>query len=171
MSRRSRQLAALLTVLLLVAVFAWGCGSGGGESTTTTGGDGAATTLPPVATSTPGNTLVGTQLKTTDSTPREYVDAIAQGHPVVILFYVSAGADDAKVLDSISSLQPSFPNYVFLLYDHQLPDSYGDLSTLLKVSYPPELIYLDSTGTIKEIWNGYVDRGTINQSLVNLGGQ
>ena len=46
---------------------------------------------------------------------------------------------------------------------------YGDLSTLLKVQYPPKVVLVDGTGTIQEIWNGYVDEGSLNQSLVNLG--
>lgn len=166
MFRRSIQPATLLTILVLVVVFAWGCGSGGDELTTTTGG--VVTTSPSPGTTT-ANGLIGNQLKTSDSTPKEYVDAIAQAHPVVILFYVTAGADDAKVLASITALQPQFANYVFLLYDYKTPDSYGDLSTLLKVDYPPELVLVDSGGYVREIWNGYVDQGTLNQSLVNLG--
>jgi hypothetical protein len=165
MSRRSRQPAALLSILILVAVFAWGCGSGGGDTTTTTAGVVTPTPSPGV---TAANSVIGTKLKTTDSTPKEYVDAIAQAQPVVIVFYVTVGADDTKVLESINALQPQFPDYVFLLYDYKTPDIYGDLSTLLKVSYPPELVLVDSGGYVREVWNGYVDQGTINQSLVNL---
>ena len=167
MSRRSRQLAALLTILTLVAVFAWGCGSGGSQTTTTTAA-GVVTTAPASASTTPANSIIGKKIKTTDSSPKAYLDAVAQGHPVAILFYGTSGADDAKVLASVTSLQPQFPNYVFLLYDYKTPDSYGDLSTLLKVNYPPELVLVDGTGVVKQIWNGYVDQGTINQSLVNL---
>lgn len=166
MSRRLRQLAALSCVLAVMAVLAWGCTSGGGEVTTTIGD--VTATSPSVSPTSQGNALIGTQLKATSSTPKEYVDAIAQAKPVVILFYVPGGSDDARVLDSLNALQPSFPSYVFLLYDYKTPDLYGDLSTLLKVNYPPELILVDGTGTIKQVWNGFVDQGTINQSLVNL---
>ncbi len=169
MSRRSRQLAALLTIVALMAVFAWGCGSGGDETPTTTVG--VVTTTPSSGSTAPANSVVGMTLKTSASTPKEYVDAIAQGHPVVLLFYVAGGADDAKVLASVTSLQPQFPNYVFLLYDYKTPDSYGDLSTLLKVNYPPELILVNGAGVVAQVFNGYLDQGTINQSLVNLGAQ
>ncbi len=40
---------------------------------------------------------------------------------------------------------------------------------LLEVGYPPELVLVDGLGIPREIWNGYVDEGTLNQSLVNLG--
>ena len=162
------RLAQVLTVIALAAVFAWGCGAGGGEETTTTVG-GVTTTIGSVGT-TLGNTLIGTQIKTTESTPKEYVEAIEQARPVVVLFYVTDGADDTKVLGAVSGLAPTFPGYVFLLYDYKTPDTYGDLSTLLEVDYPPELILIDGTGTVKTVLNGYVDEGTINQSLVNLGG-
>jgi hypothetical protein len=165
MSRRSKQTAALLATLMLVAAFAWGCGSGGDETTTTTA---RVVTSAPSPGVTAANRVIGTKLKTTDSTPKEYVDAIARAQPVVIVFYVTAGADDAKVLESVNALQPKYSDYVFLLYDYKTPDLYGDLSTLLKVSYPPELVLVDSNGYIREVWNGYVDQGTINQSLVNL---
>ena len=166
MSGRSKQLVSFLTILGLMAVFAWGCGGGTATPTTTVG---VVTTAPSTGvTQPPVNGLIGTKLKTTDSTPKEYVDAVAQGNPVVVLFYVTGQADDTKVRDSVTALQASFPNYAFLLYDYKTPDSYGDLSSLLKVTYPPELILVDGTGVVKEILNGYVDQGTINQKLVNL---
>ena len=166
MSRRSRQRAALLTIIALVAVFAWGCGGGTATPTTISG---VVTTAPPTGVTAPSaSDAIGTKLKTTDSTPKEYVDAVTQGHPVVILFYVTGQADDTKVHDSVTALQASFANYVFLLYDYKTPDSYGDLSSLLKVTYPPELILVDGTGVVKEVLNGFVDQGTINQKLVNL---
>lgn len=167
MYRRNVQRAALLTILLLVALFAWGCGSGAEEVTTTTVA--VPSTLPPVTTG-DEDPLVGTVLTTTENTPQEYVDAVAQARPVVILFYVPGGADDVRVLESVNALAQSYPEYVFLLYDHKTPDVYGDLSTLLSVNYPPELIMVDGTGTIRKIWNGYADQGTINQGLANLGG-
>jgi hypothetical protein len=40
---------------------------------------------------------------------------------------------------------------------------------LLKVDYPPAVLLVDSTGTVDSVWNGFVDVGTLNQSLVNLG--
>jgi hypothetical protein len=166
MSGRSRQLAALLTILALVAVFAWGCGGSTATPTTTAG---VVTTAPSTGGTQPSaSKAIGTKLKTTDSTPKEYVDAVAQGHPVVMLFYVTGQADDTKVHDSVTALQASFSNYVFLLYDYKVPDSYGDLSSLLTVTYPPEVILVDGTGVVKEILNGYVDQGTLNQKLVNL---
>jgi hypothetical protein len=167
MSRRSRQWMAVPVLVLLAALLAWGCGGGEEVTTTTAGG----TVTPTVSPGTTAGTdyLLNTQVKATESTPREYVEAIDQGHPVVLLFYVSDGIDDAKVLKSIDRLQSGFSGYVFLLYDYKTPEAYGDLSTLLKVNYPPELVLIDGTGIIRDIWNGYIDEGTLNQRLVDLG--
>jgi hypothetical protein len=167
MSRRSRQWIVVSVLVLLAALLAWGCGGGVETTTTITGG-----TVPPTVS--PGTTagtdyLINTQVKVTESTPSEYVQAIEQGHPVVLLFYVADGIDDVKVLGSIERLQTGFGSYVFLLYDYKTPAAYGDLSTLLKVNYPPELVLIDGTGTIRDIRNGYIDEGTLNQRLVDLG--
>jgi hypothetical protein len=166
MSERSRKSAALL-ILLLLAFLTWGCGGDAEEGTTST--EGPASTAPTTAAPGGGQALVGTQLRTTATTPVEYVDAVKEGRPVVILFYVPAGVDDQRVLESISLLQGNFPNYVFLLYDFADPAAYGDLSTLLEVDYPPAVILVDDTGTIDAVWTGFVDEGTLNQELVDLG--
>jgi hypothetical protein len=168
MSGRSRHLMAILLLLLAVALVVWGCG-GGEEVTTTSLTGGVTTTLPSGGSSSSADKLLDKPLATTEDTPGEYLDAVDQGRPVVLLFYVTGGTDDTKVLDSVTQLQAAFQDYVFLLYDYSAPDAYGDLSTLLKVNYPPELVLVDGVGNVKEIWNGYVDEGTLNQSLVNLG--
>ncbi len=167
MSERSRRSAALLIILLLVAFAAWGCG--GSEEETTTSLDSSGTTPTAVPTVGRTETLVGTQLIPTAGTPEEYVAANEQAQPVVIMFYVPGGVDDQKVLQSVTTLQVDFPDYAFLIYDFADPVAYGDLSTLLKVDYPPAVILIDGAGFIKSAWNGYVDEGTLNQEFVNLG--
>jgi len=168
MFRRSSHLMTVLIVFVVAGALSWGCG--GGQADTTSSSVVVTSTLPPAGGSTGNaNDLVDTQLKPTLDSPSEYRDAFDQGRPVVILFYVTGNADDASVLESVTQLQPAFKDYVFLLYDYKTPSVYGDLSTLLNVSYPPELVLVDGTGTIKEIWNGYIDEGTLNQGLVNIG--
>ncbi len=108
-------------------------------------------------------------IMTTEDTPAEVVEALTQGRAIVLLFYVPGAADDISVLKSLKRLKTSFRDYEFLEYDYKTPDVYGDLSTILEVGYPPELILIDSAGVIQDVWNGYVDDGTLNQRLVNLG--
>jgi len=172
MAERSRHpvaLALVLTVLLLVAFAAVGCGSDSQGDTPISSEPAPVQTVPATAPSGEHTeALVGTQLITTPRTPTEYVEAVQNMQPVVILFYVPAGVDDQKVLTAINDLQFDFPDYVFLIYDFADPQAYGDLSTLLKVDYPPAVILVDQTGTIDAAWNGYVDEGTLNQELVNL---
>jgi len=167
MSPRSRQSAVALILLFLITALMSGCGSDS-DQTTTTRPVGTTTTAAPSGQN-GTEALIGTQLKTTEDTPEEYIEAVRACQPIVMLFYVAAGVDDQRVLENLESLQSEFPGYAFLLYDVADPEAYGDLSTLLKVDYPPAVILVDSTGTVDSVWNGFVDVGTLNQSLVNLG--
>jgi uncharacterized protein YceK len=167
MSPRSRQSAVALILLFLITALMSGCGSDS-DQTTTTRPVGTTTTAAPSGQN-GTEALIGTQLKTTEDTPHEYIEAVRASQPIVKLFYVAAGEDDQRVLENLESLQSEFPGYAFLLYDVADPEAYGDLSTLLKVDYPPAVILVDSTGTVDSVWNGFVDVGTLNQSLVNLG--
>ena len=113
--------------------------------------------------------LLLTKLAVTKDTPEEYVAAVGQARPVAMLFYVPGNVDDAKVLETFKAVQADFPEYTFLTYDYKTPSAYGDLSMLLKVNYPPEIVLVDRGGTVRNIWNGYVDEGTLKQCLINLG--
>ena len=167
-NRRSRRSVAWFVLLLVLGLAVWGCGGGPGKGTATTVGHPPA---PPVTAPPPGGsqTLVNTKPDSTDATPLEYVEAVEEGRPLVILFYVPAAVDDQRVLESVRALEPEFPEYTFLLYDFAAPEAYGDLSTLLRVDYPPALILVDDTGTIRSVWNGFVDEGTLKQEFVDLG--
>ncbi|MBN1321882.1 MAG: hypothetical protein JXA87_13715 [Thermoleophilia bacterium] len=157
----------VLLLVLFAALLACGCGGGGDEATTTSRA-GVTTTAPPDNSGAPGQELVGTSVASTRDTPAEFTDVYAQT-PIVLLFYVPGNADDRSVLESLNRLKSSFSGYTFLVYDYKLPEAYGDLSTLLKIGYPPELILIDKAGVIRKIWNGYVDEGSLNQGLVDLG--
>jgi hypothetical protein len=165
MTGRIRHQLGVLFLILLVALVAWGCGGGGDEETTTTG-------LPVVTAAPSGpeaavNELIGQSVATTEDTPADFVDVYGV-KPIVLLFYVPGGTEDVSVSESIDALTSSFGDYVFLVYDYKAPEAYGDLSSLLKVGYPPEVVLIDKDGIIEGIWNGYVDEGTLNQELVNL---
>jgi hypothetical protein len=163
MSGRIRQQLGVLFLVLLVALVACGCGGGGDEETTTTSG--VVTTVPPGSGT--GDDLLGETVSVTEDTPADFVDAYGVT-PIVLLFYVPGGTDDVKVAETLDGLTSSFDDYVFLVYDYKTPSAYGDLSSLLDVGYPPELVLIDKDGVIEGVWNGYVDEGTLNQALVNL---
>jgi hypothetical protein len=164
MCGRSRHQFGVLLVVLLVALIASGCGGGGDEEVTTTSGP--AVTAAPSGPAT-GDSLVGEDVVTTADTPAEFVEAYG-AKPIVVLFYVPGATDDVSVVESLDGLAPSFDDYLFLAYDYKTPDVYGDLSALLEVGYPPEVILIDKKGIVQRIWNGYVDEGTLNQGLVSL---
>jgi hypothetical protein len=163
------QAALALLVVIGLAAFMWGCGGGGGDSTTPST---LVNPTPTTAAQSVGSAveeLLLTKVALTQDTPEELVAAIGQARPVAIIFYVPGNVDDAKVLDAFKALQPEFPDYTFLTYDYKNPNSYGDLSMLLQVNYPPEIVLIDEGGTVRNIWNGYVDEGTLKQCLINLG--
>jgi hypothetical protein len=164
MSGRGRQLTVLL-LILAVALLTIGCFGGGGststtrQTTTAVGGAGGGTT---------GTLKEGAQLSQIEGLPTEFTDALGKS-PMVVLFYVSGSADDKAVLDTINQLKPSFGGYTFLLYDYKDPNAYGTLAQLLSVDYPPYLVLITASGVAQKIFKGFVDEGTLNQSLVNLG--
>jgi hypothetical protein len=169
MSARSRQSVLVLLVAIGLAVLLAGCGGGSSDSATETS---VLKTTHTTAASTVGDAVQGlllTKLATTVDTPQEYVAAVGQARPVCMLFYVPGNVDDSKVLEAVKAVQPDFPEYTFLMYDYKTPSAYGDLSMLLQVNYPPEVVLVDRAGTVRNIWNGYVDEGTLKQCLLNLG--
>jgi hypothetical protein len=88
---------------------------------------------------------------------------------LVVLFYVAGGRDDEAVLANLKELEPSFGAYTFFYYEYGDTEAYGDLSLLLEVDYEPTLVFIDRTGVVRKVWTGFVDSGSLNQSLVNLG--
>lgn len=176
MCGRSRQMVLLLLLVLVMALVSVGCG--GGDEEPVPGDTTAATVAPPAVSGGEGDVQIGlpdgeriadTYVPTTEDTPQEFTNALSKGTPIVVLFYVNGGTDDVAVMESLDRLEASFNRYTFLKYDYSKPDAYGDLSTLLQVTYPPEMILIDRAGIIRQVWSGFVDEGTLNQSLVNLG--
>jgi hypothetical protein len=170
MTGRSAQRIAVLLLVLVAAAALWGCGGGDGADTTssTAASQSPQTTVPPEPV--PADVaLIGTEVPATEDTPAAYTEAVAQGIPVVMVFYVPGNYDDAKVLEAVDNLRPEFADYTYLLYDYKTPAAYGDLSTLLQVDYPPETVLVDRSGVIRWIWNGYVDEGTLRQCMVDIG--
>lgn len=163
-----RSVVVLLAVGLLAASV--GCGGENGKTTSTTRKAASASRTTTVTAAIPvAERLVGTVLRPTEDTPPDYTAAVGEGRPVVVVFYVPGNADDSKVLAALENLRAEFDDYAFLLYDWNKPESYGDLSTLLEVDYPPQTILIDRQGVIQRIWNGYVDEGTLRQCLTNIG--
>jgi hypothetical protein len=173
MRARTKKIGLVVGLGVFACVWLAGCslgGGGGGNASTTSTQAGATVTTS--SGSRPGKvtaqTIVGTKLKPTKQTPQEVTQALTNGAPIVVLFYVPGNPDDAAVVNEVQTLQPTFPDYTFLLFDYKQPDAYGDLSGLLQVNYPPELIFIDRSGIVRQTWNGFADEATINQLLVNL---
>lgn len=165
-----RVAAALSLALALLLPALVGCGSGGEEE--------AATEAPPAAVPVANqgaavegpafNALVGQQLAPGEMTPAVVKDALAQKRPVVVLFYVTGGHDDGLVRETLQKLGPKYEDVVIATYDFKAPAEFGDLARLLRVDYPPQLVFIDTNGVIRSVLSGYVDEGTLNQHLVNI---
>jgi hypothetical protein len=165
LGRSSRRLVVLL-IVGLAAFFLSSCG-GGSEDTTSTTTGGVMTTLPSGG-SGGVDARIGWQILPTADSPQAFVD-VYQTQPVVALFYVPGGRDDETVLENLGALHPSFGAYTFFTYNYSDPEAYGDLATLFAVDYSPLIVMIDRKGIIRTIWSGFVDQGSLNQSLVNLG--
>jgi hypothetical protein len=164
MFERSAKWTSVLFLVLCVVVLTSGCFGGGSKTTTTsktvtTAGGGGST----------GSGLEeGAVFEPGDGTPEDVTGALGN-RPIVIFFYIAGNADDTSVLDTVNRLRTSFDSYAFLLYDYKDPDAYGTLCQQLGVSYTPFLALIDGTGTLQNKFVGFVDEGTLNQALVNLG--
>jgi hypothetical protein len=180
MARLPRGTAVLTPALLLVAVvsvfFVSACG-GGTEATETTEAAVPAAGAPaaqPVA-STPAEppraayeALVGTELQPGEETPADVRQALEEGRPVVVAFYVPGGGDDGRVRETLDKLAPKYEDINVAAYDFSEPDEFGDLGRLLRIDYPPQLVFVDTNGVVRSVLSGYVDEGTLNQHLVNI---
>ncbi|OFW57166.1 MAG: hypothetical protein A2133_09055 [Actinobacteria bacterium RBG_16_64_13] len=172
MSRLTRQRIGILVLAILTSLLLAGCfGGGGGDTETTRRTD---TTAGPGGGSGNGSGNGTGELSDVelldviDGLPEDFVQAYSS-RPIVVLFYIPGNADDTSVVDTVNRLKSSFDRYAFLLYDYKDPNAYGTLSQLLKVSYPPYIVLIDGAGYPQRVFTGYVDEGTLNQSLVNLG--
>lgn len=167
LGRSSRRLVVLL-IVGLAAFFFSGCGGGGAEPTTTATTQGGVVTTLFSGGSGGVDQRIDTKIQPTAETPQAFVD-VYQTQPVVVFFYVPAGRDDELVRQSLAALQPNYGVYTFFFYDYSDSEAYGDLAVLLAVDYQPVILMMDREGTIQTVWSGFVDQGTLNQSLVNLG--
>jgi hypothetical protein len=170
MMRRIFRLSAVLLCIGLATFVLAGCFGASDDSTDTT--------TTPVSVPSSGATVSTIAVATTvasglvdrdgQSLPALFVNALEQ-RPILVLFYVPGQVDDEKVLSAARDLQSSFSGYAFLMYDYRIPAAYGDLSTVLGVNYPPEIRLIDRHGNEQWAWSGYVDKASLNQSLINLG--
>ena len=171
MMRRYCGLSAVVLCVGLVSCVLAGCFGGGEEPAATTSqvtvpGSGVTMSSLPVTT-TIASALI-------DGLPSEYVNALGK-QPIVVVFYASGGVDDNKVVTAVRALQPLYGGYTFLVYDYRDPKVYGDLAKTLEGGYGLDLGYLPVTLLIRRDgleaakWSGYVDQGTLNQVLINLG--
>lgn len=162
-----RMLLGLIMATSLVCVTLGTAACGSTEENTTTSTTKQATAAVSTSLSAAAS-LVGETLEVSEETPQDFAKAYGR-QPIVVFFYAPGNADDGNVLESVQHLQRDFPDYVFLVYDYRLPARYGDLAAMLKVGYPPQLVLIDKGGVIREVWNGYIDEGSLNQKLVDLG--
>jgi hypothetical protein len=170
MRRNLRFFAVLLCIGLATCILAGCFGSSDEPVNPTT----------PVSDSSSGATASTLSVPTTeasnliDGLPAQFVNSRGQ-RPIVVVFYAPGGVDDEKVLTAVRQLETSFSSYTFLLYDYRTPSAYGDLAKTLNADYELSVGYLPVTmvitrdGTPGTRWSGYVDKGTLNQVLINLG--
>ena len=102
--------------------------------------------------------------------PAKYVESFGQ-RPIVVLFYVPGGVDDEKVLKARArAAVPPSASYTFLTYDYGCRRPTAILPKRSRSTTSRSWCLIDDgTRTSTRVWSGYVDKGTLNQSLINLG--
>lgn len=175
MMRRVYGLSAAVLCIVLASVMFAGCfGSGdepstvSSETTVSTASDTTSETSSESTTTSVEQTTTTETFDLVDGLPRAYVESYRQ-RPIVVLFYVPGGVEDEKVLQAIKESQAAYGSYTFLIFDYRVPAAYGDLSKSLSVGYPPYTVLFDRHGEVRTVWEGFVDKGTLNQTLINLG--
>jgi hypothetical protein len=165
---------AVLIVLVIAALLA-GCGGGGVDKPAAESPPDTLPAAQPVAHTAPTGPpkakyeqIVGEQIVPSEETPAPVQEAIAERRPVVIFFYVPGSEDDSLVRESLDKLEPKYEDITVVRYDFKAPDEFGDLGRLLKIDYPPQLVFVDPSGVVRSVLSGYVDEGTLNQHMVNV---
>jgi hypothetical protein len=170
MVRVLRWMSLCATIVVLAGLSLSGCGGGGDDTATTVAppvtaapGGGAAAPVAPSAAAVPVAVL-----QATENTPADVKSALEQNKPLVLMFYSPGGSDDTKVLQSLTKLTPRFPTAFISQYDYKAPDTYGDLGQVLQVGNLPSVVLIDASANVTQVFTGFVDEGTLNQSMVNL---
>ena len=168
MARLLRAFAAML--LPAIAVFLLvGCGGGSSNeptpathastSASATRNGGASNALP--------ESLIGQVVVPTDLSPQQFKESVSNRRPVVVDFYMTGPSDDSQVRSAITSLESRYKGQVDF-YDYLYTDgqSYGDLTSLLKVNTTPAVIIINRQAKVQIAWTGYVDSKSIEQGIV-----
>jgi hypothetical protein len=158
----------LLVVALALALFLVGCGGDEAADETTTTVSTVPTTTSSTAPPEPFADLIGTTLELTDETPPDLKNSLETSTPVVVTFYVTGGTDDTAVLTNLDKVALKNADVDFYSYDYKTPDLYGDLAGALQVEYPPQVVFIDSSGVIQAVTSGFADEGTLNQLVTNI---
>jgi hypothetical protein len=169
MVRVLRWMSLCAAIVVLAGLSLSGCGGGGDDTATTvappvTAAPGGGVAVPAV----PGAAAAPVALKATENTPADVKSALEQNKPLVLMFYSPGGSDDTKVLQSLTKLTPRFPTAFISQYDYKAPDTYGDLGQVLGVGNLPSVVLIDASANVTQVFTGFVDEGTLNQSMVNL---
>jgi hypothetical protein len=168
MVRVLRWMSLCAMIVVLAGLLLSGCGGGGDATTTTappvTAAPGGGATAPTA----PGAAATPAILTVTENTPADVKSALEQKKPLVLMFYSPGGSDDTRVLQSLTKLTPRFPTAFISQYDYKAPDTYGDLGQVLQVGNLPSVVLIDASANVTQVFSGFVDEGTLNQSMVNL---
>lgn len=171
-----------LVFLLLVAVFliVVGCGGETAPTTSTTSSTGTSqekTTefVPSTLTIREAQTSTGKfadeyavniRFTPNHETPAFFVNALRQKKPIFLEFYAEGDAITDAMLLGIDELQAEYKDRViFLLLNGDRPQTYGNLSQQLPLTYTPQVLIFNKDGTIIRSFAGYVDKERLEQGI------
>lgn len=109
---------------------------------------------------------VNIKFTSNNETPAFFTNALRQKKPIFLEFYAEGDAiTDAMVL-GIDELQAEYRDrVVFLLLNGDRPQTYGNLSQQLPLTYTPQVFIFNREGTIIRSFTGYVDKERLEQGI------
>lgn len=104
------------------------------------------------------------------TTPLFFKEALDKKQPLLVFFYKEGDTISDRVKKHVSEIadSPLYSNVIFLALNIEKPEHIFGLLEPLGVTYAPFIAILDSTGTIRYEFAGYVDKETVEQALYNV---
>lgn len=107
----------------------------------------------------------GTQVATSDSTPKAFVKALGK-KPIVVIIHQPGAIVDEHLLAESRIASRAAKGVVFLSYIAGDFKHYGDLPGKIGLLSSPSVAVISRDGSIENFWSGYVDNILIAKSVM-----
>jgi len=103
-------------------------------------------------------------VKTSEATPKEFVDDLGRRTIVVVLYQPASIIDESQLLEVRAAVAGS-KDVTLLEYTAAEYKRYGDVPEKLGLFRAPSVAVVDRAGTIENFWSSFVDRGLLFHAI------